>query len=352
MKTDFWTDLAAIKSFPTDVQQIWQKLTDRKDLAQKKDFIIQQVQQAAAVTLTVDETCLTATLKFLQSGQKIGFFSSLSADKKTVDLKNAFLLALLQLLAAKKNSLTGEIKFIFQFADFSLKKLPADLQGSAGIYSFFLAPAKTSGQILLSAGAIRAAEEHFLLTVQGKGGHGSAPEKSIDATLTAAYIAQELQSIVSRNKSPLKQAALCLTGFKAGEGADNIITEKAYLSGTILALTAEENTLFQKRLTEIAQKTAESQQASCSVTITRAASLLINQTDQTKLLQKILQKYLQQAVIKPIVPSLETEQVATILTKIPGVVFGFSMVKINDFQQTQLWLQVHLAIITYFLAKE
>lgn len=120
----------------------------------------------------------------------------------------------------------------------------------------------------------------------------------------------------------------------------------------ILALTAEENTLFQKRLTEIAQKTAESQQASCSVTITRVASLLINPVAQTKLLQKILQKDLQQAVIKPIVPSLETEQAATLLDKIPGAVFGFSTVKINDFQQTQLWLQVHLAIITYFLAKE
>lgn len=226
MKTDFWADLAATKSFPTDVQQIWQKLTDRKDPAQKKEFIIQQVQQSAAVTLTVDETCLTATLKFLQPGQKIGFFTSLLADKKTVDIKNAFLLALLQLLATKAPSLTGEIKFIFQFANFSLKKLPADLQGSAGIYSFFLAPAKTGGQILLSAGTIRAAQEHFLLTVQGKGGHGSAPEKSIDATLTAAYIAQELQSIVSRNKSPLKQAALCLTGLKLAKALTILLPKK------------------------------------------------------------------------------------------------------------------------------
>jgi amidohydrolase len=352
MQTDFWADLANTKSFPTDVQQIWQELASRKDPTQKKDFIVQESSKLTAGTLAITDTCLVITLKFLQPGQKIGFFSSLLTNKKTADLKNAFFLALLQLLAAKNGNLTGEIKFIFQFADFSLRKLPAGLQGAAGIYSFFLTPAKISGQILLSAGAIRAAQEHFLITVQGKGGHGSAPEKSIDATLTAAYIAQELQSIVSRNKSPLKQAALCVTSFKAGEGADNIITEKAYLRGTILALSAEENTLFQKRLTKIAQKTAESQQASSSVTITRAASLLVNQASQTKLLQKIFQKYLTQTTIRAIVPSLETEQVATVLTEVSGAVFGFSTDKINDFQQTRLWLQAHLAIITYFLAKK
>ncbi len=45
-----------------------------------------------------------------------------------------------------------------------------------------------------------AASDYFTIEVKGKGGHGAAPQHSVDAIVEAASVITALQTIVSRNK--------------------------------------------------------------------------------------------------------------------------------------------------------
>ncbi len=45
-----------------------------------------------------------------------------------------------------------------------------------------------------------AACDKFTINVKGKGGHGAAPQGTVDAIVEAAAVVTALQTIVSRNK--------------------------------------------------------------------------------------------------------------------------------------------------------
>ncbi len=53
-----------------------------------------------------------------------------------------------------------------------------------------------------------AAAEIFRILVTGKGGHGASPHLAVDPVLAASQIVVGLQSIVSRNVSPLQTAVV------------------------------------------------------------------------------------------------------------------------------------------------
>jgi hippurate hydrolase len=45
-----------------------------------------------------------------------------------------------------------------------------------------------------------AASDKFTINVKGRGGHGAAPQFSVDAIVEAATVVTSLQTIISRNK--------------------------------------------------------------------------------------------------------------------------------------------------------
>jgi amidohydrolase len=83
-----------------------------------------------------------------------------------------------------------------------------------------------------------AGAREFRIVVHGRGGHGAIPQETIDATLVASHVVVALQSIVSRNVSPLDTAVVTVGSFRAGT-AQNVIAETAVLQGTLRAFRAE-----------------------------------------------------------------------------------------------------------------
>lgn len=45
-----------------------------------------------------------------------------------------------------------------------------------------------------------AASDRFVINVKGKGGHGAAPQYTVDAIVEAATVVTSLQTVISRNK--------------------------------------------------------------------------------------------------------------------------------------------------------
>lgn len=101
----------------------------------------------------------------------------------------------------------------------------------------------TTGQ--LPAGAVGYLPGNFMaslteleVTVFGVGAHGSAPERGRDPVVMAAQLVIALQTIVSREVSPLEPAVLTVGSIHGGT-ASNIIPEKVQLLLSIRAYDLE-----------------------------------------------------------------------------------------------------------------
>jgi IAA-amino acid hydrolase len=105
------------------------------------------------------------------------------------------------------------------------------------MFGMHLWPTLPSGSIGGRAGTILAASDRFEITITGKGGHAAMPHISIDPVVTACAAVTALQTLVSREISPLDSAVLSVTTMNTGGNAYNVIPEQVKLGGTIRSLT-------------------------------------------------------------------------------------------------------------------
>ncbi|MCJ1337674.1 hypothetical protein MMC09_002957 [Bachmanniomyces sp. S44760] len=85
-----------------------------------------------------------------------------------------------------------------------------------------------SGDLGSRVGATMAAADSFHITMHGRGGHASMPDKTIDPVLMGCSTVCRLQSIVSRELDPNDMAVLTVGAIQAGK-TENVISNKAEL---------------------------------------------------------------------------------------------------------------------------
>ena len=125
------------------------------------------------------------------------------------------------------------------------------------IYAYHTASALRPGELALNYGAMQAAADAFTLTITGKGGHGSRPENCSDPIVAAAYIITALQTLVSRNVSPLDSAVVSCGSIHSGDPlAQSVIPNSCQIVGTTRTFKPETRDLIEKRLKEVAENTA------------------------------------------------------------------------------------------------
>jgi amidohydrolase len=171
-------------------------------------------------------------------------------------------LGVARLLARQRRDLSGTVKLLFQPAEEGLGGALAVMADGAldnprpdvalGLHLWNDIP---FGQIRATPGPTMASSSVFTLTVQGRGGHGAAPHRSIDPILAAAHIVAALQSIVSRNVDPLDSAVVTVGEMSAGT-TFNVIPEQAVLKGTVRSFDTELHRLVYRRILEMAQNMA------------------------------------------------------------------------------------------------
>ena len=161
------------------------------------------------------------------------------------DGHTAILLVAAQVLSENIDELHGEVYLIFQHAE-ELFPGGAGEMAAAGlfdkldfIYGQHLFTPIPTGNIGLFSGPNTSNSDRFRLKIQGKGGHASQPENSIDPVIVGNQIINQFQTIVSRMTSPLDSAVISTTNFHAGGDALNIIPDSAELGGSVRTLTDE-----------------------------------------------------------------------------------------------------------------
>lgn len=191
------------------------------------------------------------------------------------------------LLQQRRQEFDGTIKIIFQPGEEeshgALKILETDVMGDVErIWGFHADPTNEVNVIGIREGYVTAAVDRFEITVKGIGCHGAHPDDGIDPVLTASAIVQGLQSIVSRNVNAFHPSLLSVTRITAGT-TWNVIPTEAQLEGTVRTMDREDRILYERRVKEIAERTAEAYGAKAQTAWTAGPPATYNDGGMAKL---------------------------------------------------------------------
>lgn len=155
-------------------------------------------------------------------------------------------------------SMRGNIKLIFQpaeegrggaaamIADGVLEDGPCGLRVDF-VYGIHLWSFSKLGDVCCSNGPVMAASDKFEIAVLGKGGHGAAPQGTVDAIVEAASVVTALQTIISRNKDPLETGVVTCGTISGGYGY-NVIADRVVITGTARSFSRETQELIKSRM--------------------------------------------------------------------------------------------------------
>tara|TARA_B100000795_G_scaffold263296_1_gene242247 strand:+ start:19604 stop:20884 length:1281 start_codon:yes stop_codon:yes gene_type:complete len=185
------------------------------------------------------------------------------------DTHIAILMGVAEVLSKHKDKINGTIKFIFQPAE---EGPPPGEQGGAklmvkegvlenpkvdAIYGLHINSGTPVGTITLKPEGIMAAVERFVVNVQGKGSHGSAPWSGVDPILISAKIIDGFQTIISRESYLIEAPAVITVGKITSGTRFNVIPESAEMIGTVRTLNPQMRTMIIRRMTEMASDIAK-----------------------------------------------------------------------------------------------
>ncbi|RCX23045.1 amidohydrolase [Fontibacillus phaseoli] len=198
------------------------------------------------------------------------------------DGHTAVLLAIAEYYSGRRAELQGEIRLIFQPAEevcpggaVSMIEAGA-LDGVDVIYGVHLWTPIPVGKAGSAPDALMASTDEFFIEIQGRGGHGGMPHKSIDSVVAGSALVLQLQSVVSRSVDPLNPAVVTIGSIQGGT-AQNIIADRCRLAGTVRCFDEETRDLIRTRVRELAEGTAAAYGASASVDYMMGYPSLVNE---------------------------------------------------------------------------
>ena len=326
----------------------------RRDIHKHPELSFQEFRTAKLVSdslkkfgLEVDEnigkTGVVGILKGARPGKTIAFRADMDAlpIQETSDLSyksvndgvmhacghdahTAMLLVAAEILSKNIEQISGKIKFIFQPAEegFGGAKFMIDdgaLEGVKEIYGLHVWNYQESGTIGLKSGPVMAAADKFEIIINGIGGHGAAPQGTVDCVVVSSYLIQSLQTIVSRNTNPIDSTAITIGQINGGYNF-NIIADKVILKGTARSYTEENRLMIKKRLQEIINGTESMFNAKIELIYEDGYPPVINDIAATKKLSRIANKIVGNKLISPYL-SMGGEDFSYFAQKVPGCFF-------------------------------
>jgi amidohydrolase len=196
------------------------------------------------------------------------------------DAHTAALLGAARELAAQSTAFSGEVRLVFQPGE-EIGKGAEDFiaagiaEGVCRVFGVHMASDLPCGAIGLTPGPNNASADYFKITVMGKSAHISTPERGIDAIVAACSVITALQTVATRQISPVNPVVIGVGRLNAGD-AYNIVAEKAILEGTLRVLLPEVRAGLIQKIETAVEKAATIVGANAVIEWSPLASPLIN----------------------------------------------------------------------------
>jgi len=145
------------------------------------------------------------------------------------------------------------------------------------------------GTIGARAGAAMAAADFFTITIQGRGGHGSKPERTVDPILIATRLVERLYALPSRHIGALDPVVISICSIHGGQSA-NVIPDEVVLEGSIRYFSKEAGEKLPVLFDTIVRSECEKSGASCLIDYKRPYIPTINNPDIVAIGKSVVEK--------------------------------------------------------------
>ncbi len=173
------------------------------------------------------------------------------------DAHIAIALGLVEALAAKRERLSGSVRFVFQPAEEAAGGAQRCIEDGVlespkvdRAMGLHISADIPIGMVNVAPGPFFAAPTAFKAVIEGRGGHAAAPHQSVDAIVVAAHAVVALQTVVSRSVAPPDAAVLTIGKLQSGFRG-NVIAESATMTGTIRSYEDRVRELMLQRVEQI-----------------------------------------------------------------------------------------------------
>ena len=239
------------------------------------------------------------------------------------DLHTAALLGAAKLLSAHKANLRGSVRFLFQpdeEGDGGAKRMIEDgcMEGVSAVFGAHVAPEIPCGKAGVRFGKAYAASNPFDIVLRGKSSHGAEPHLGTDVIIASSALVSAIQTLISRETSPLDSAVISIGSLHAGT-ARNIIADEAKLSGIIRCFGPDMRRTLTDRLAAMTYAVAAAHGCEAEIKIQWGYSGIINDDAMTAHVQSSAAHLLgAENIIIEDSPSLTTEDFGEFLSCAPG----------------------------------
>ena len=268
----------------------------------------------------------TKTTEFL--GSQTGVMHACGHDTHT-----AILMGVAEILAKHKDKINGTVKFIFQPAEegpppgeeggaaLMIKEGVLENPGVDAIFGLHINAATPVGTIKYKPEGTMAAVERFVINVQGKQAHGSAPWSGVDPILISAKIIDGLQTIISRNADLTESASVITVGKITSGVRFNIIPETAELIGTVRTLDPKNKKVILSRMRELVPAIAKAYGGSATIDIQNNTAITFNDVALTQQMLPTLENVAGKGNVNLMKATTGGEDFSFFQEKVPGFYF-------------------------------
>ncbi len=248
------------------------------------------------------------------------------------DIHTAVLLGVAEVFAKLQPELPGTVVFIFQPAE---EGPPQGEDGGApmmlaegvfedptpeAVFGMHTYAAMEVGKIGYTSGGALAAVDHFYLTLKGKQAHGAAPHLSVDPIVLGSQVVMALQTIRSRNLSPLEPSVVTV-GLMRGGTRFNIIPETVYMEGTVRTYADDVQNQVELRMRQILDGLTLAAGGSYELEYDRITPATINDPALTARMVPSLQRAAGESNVNAMDPWMAGEDFAFFANEVPGFYF-------------------------------
>lgn len=200
------------------------------------------------------------------------------------DCHTAMLLGAAQVLIDMKGTFPGCVKLVFQPAEEDPLHSGAKAMIAEGVLEEprvdsmigqHVDPSCSIGTVSVKNGSCTAASDRFYISIQGKNAHASTPDLGIDAIAIAGQVVTALQTVVSRQTSPLSSSVLTIGTIKGGERY-NILPGRIEMEGTCRNTDPDIRNTMPQRMERIIKGITEAMGGTCVFNYVRGYSPTIN----------------------------------------------------------------------------
>jgi len=233
------------------------------------------------------------------------------------DVHTAIQLGAAYVLQQMRDSLSGPVKLFFQQAEETVGGAQTMIDAGvldhpyvSHVLGMHVCPKLEVGTFGIKYNYAYAASDTITLHVYGQSAHAAAPQDGIDAIVVASNIVMALQTLVSRNTSPLDAAVLSF-GVIGGGDAHNVIANDVKLCGTLRTLDNEVRKWLKGRIFEIATHIARAYGGEVTLRVESGYDAVVNDKKTTALIEDVAKRVLGDDKVKVLEqPTLGVEDFA------------------------------------------